>query len=261
MEGLIYLIKVKRIKKPEELTDKEQQRLTEEFKHDKHKQVWNKKYIRERLLQECNGKCVYCESRIGGDKDMQIDHFHYKNEYEEEVVLWENLNPSCQHCNRSKGSHDTYRVPIINPFEQNPQDYFCIKSYRYYSKNDDVEEIARTTIDVLGLNDTLQVVVRRFQIGNELMEKIQESYEMASENKSILCSNIRKRNRVMQKCRGFLREGMREEEYSAFMAAIIKSDPYYQKLKELLIELNLWNEELQELDEKLDEVRLQMGRD
>ena len=255
------MIKVKRIKKPKELTDKEQQRLTEEFKHDKHKQVWNKKYIRERLLEECNGKCVYCESRIGGDRDMQIDHFHYKNKYEEEVVLWENLNPSCQHCNRNKSSHDTYRDPIINPFEQNPQDYLCIKDYRYYSKNDKVEEIVRTTIDVLGLNDTREIVVNRFQIGNELLEKMQHLYELAKEKESSLCSKVKIKNKVLNGFKNLLILGTKEEEYSAFMAAIIKSDPYYQKLKELLIELNLWNEELQELDEKLDEVRLQVGRD
>lgn len=255
------MIKVKRIEKPKELTDEEQQQLTETFKLDKRKRVWDKKYIKERLLKECNGKCVYCESKIGEYSDMHIDHFHCKDKYKEEVVSWENLNPSCQHCNRSKGSHDTYRDPIVNPFEQNPQDYFCIKSYRYYSKNDDVEEIVRTTIDVLGLNDTRQIVVRRFQIGNKLMEKMQEIYELASENKLILCSNIRKRNKVVQGCSGFLQAGMREEEYSAFMAAIIKNDPYYQKLKDLLIELKLWNEELQELDKKLDEVKLQIGRD
>ena len=58
--------------------------------------------------------------------------------------------------------------PIINPFEQNPQDYFCIKHYRYYSKNSEVEEIARRTIGVLELNDTENVVMLRFKVGEML---------------------------------------------------------------------------------------------
>lgn len=255
------MIKVKRIKKPKELTDKKQRQLTEEFKRDKHKQVWNKKYIRKRLLKECNGKCVYCEVKIGGDRDMQIDHFHYKNKYEEEVVLWENLNPSCQHCNRNKSSHDTYLYPIINPFEQNPQDYFCVREYRYYSKNDEVEEIVRTTIDVLGLNDTREIVANRFQIGNELLEKMQQLHDLAEEKESSLCSNVRIKNRVLNGLKNLLILGTKEEEYSAFMATAIKNDIYYKKLKILLTKLELWNNELQELDKKVDEVKLQMGRD
>ena len=140
-------------------------------------------------MKECHGKCVYCESLIGeGHKEMHIDHFHYKDKYKDEVVSWENLNPSCPHCNKSKSSHDTYAEPIINPFEQNPQDYFCIKHYRYYSKNSEVEEIARRTIGVLELNDTENVVMLRFKVGEALIQEIQDICEFAIENKDILCS-------------------------------------------------------------------------
>ena len=129
------MIKVERIEQPEELTEDVQHQLTAEFKKDK-KSVWDKKYIKDKLLKECNNKCVYCECFIGkGHKEMHIDHFHYKDKYEDEVVVWSNLNPSCPHCNKSKSSHDTYEEPIINPFEQNPQDYFYLKNYRYYGKN------------------------------------------------------------------------------------------------------------------------------
>lgn len=201
MGGLIYVIKVERIDKPRELTDDVQKQLTDEFKKDKKKQVWNKSYIRKELLKECHGKCVYCESLIGeGHKEMHIDHFHYKDKYKDEVVSWENLNPSCPHCNKSKSSHDTYAEPIINPFEQNPQDYFCIKHYRYYSKNSEVEEIARRTIGVLELNDTENVVMLRFKVGEALIQEIQDICEFAIENKDILCSKTVKRNRVLRGC-------------------------------------------------------------
>lgn len=256
------MIKVERINKPKELTDDVQKQLTDEFKKDKKKQVWNKSYIRRELLKECHGKCVYCESLIGeGHKEMHVDHFHYKDKYKDEVVLWKNLNPSCPHCNKSKSSHDTYVEPIINPFEQNPQEYFCIKHYRYYSKNSEVEEIVRRTIDVLELNNTENVVMLRFKIGEALIQEIQDIYEFAIENKDILCSKTVKRNRVLRGCRNILKKGTKDAEYAAFMSSIIMGDSYYKKLRELLKELNLWDDELQELDEEVDKIKLQRNED
>lgn len=259
---MIYVIKVERIEKPKELTVDVQKQLTEEFKKDKNKKVWNKKYIRENLLKECHGKCIYCEARIGpGNKEMHVDHFHYKDKYIDEVVLWKNLNPSCPHCNKSKSSHDTYSDPIVNPFEQNPQDYFYVKHYRYYSKNASVEKIVRTTIDVLGLNDTEEKVKLRFEMGEALIEQIQSTYEFASENKEILSNDTRKRNRVLRGCRNLLKKGTKEAEYAAFMATIIKSELDYKKLKDLLKELYLWDDELQKLDKEIDQIKLQTEED
>lgn len=231
--------------------------MTEEFKQNKKKIVWNKKYIRDNLLVESHNKCVYCECFIGeGHKEMHIDHFHYKDKYENEVVKWENLNPSCPHCNKSKSVHDTYESPIINPFEQNPQEYFYIKNYRYYSRNAGTEKIVRNTIDVLGLNDTEEVVKSRFEQGDALISKIQDIYELAAENRDILCKDTRKRNRVLSGCHNLLKKGIKEAEYAAFMATIIQDDIYYIKLRTLLHELNLWDESLEDLDGQVKKLKM-----
>ncbi len=262
MGGLICLIKVNRIDKPKELTKEVQQQLTDEFKKDKNKNVWNKKYIRDQLILECNSKCVYCECFIGnGHKEMHIDHFHYKNKYKDEVVTWENLNPSCSTCNKNKSQHDTYETPIINPFEQEPKDYFYLKNYRYYSRNEKVDKIVHDTINVLGLNDTENIVKLRFEQGETLIDKINDIYELAEENKEILNNNISKKNRVMRGCKNILRKGIKEAEYSAFMATIIKNDENYIKLKQLLIRLKIWNEELQSLDEQVEKIKMQIYPD
>lgn len=251
------MIKIKRSEKPEQLTEELQKQLTEEFKKNKEKNVWNKPFIREKLLEESNSKCVYCECFIGnGRKEMHIDHFHYKDKYIDEVVNWDNLNPSCPHCNKNKSIHDTYLSPIINPFEQNPKDYFYIKNYRYYSRNNNVEEIVHNTISVLGLNDTEKVVIFRFKQGEALIDKIQDIYEIANENKQVLCSDTRKRNKVLRGCRNLLTNGIKTAEYSAYMATIIKESIYYNRLKQILIELNLWDEDLCALDEEVEEMKM-----
>ncbi|WP_278572898.1 HNH endonuclease [Fusobacterium ulcerans] len=256
------MIKIERSEKPEQLTEELQKKLTEEFKKHKEKSVWNKPFIREKLLEESNSKCVYCECFIGnGRKEMHIDHFHYKDKYIEEVVSWDNLNPSCPHCNKSKSTHDTYLFPIINPFEQNPKDYFYLKNYRYYSRNNDVEEIVRNTISVLGLNDTEKVVKFRFEQAEILIDKIEDIYNFANENKEVLCYDIRKKNRVLRGCHNLLTKGIKTAEYSAYMATVIKENEYYSRLKQILIELNLWDEDLYALDEEVGEMKMQTSRD
>ena len=237
------MIKLTRSNPPEKLTKEEQKKLTEEFKKNKKKSVWNKPYIRDALLKECNGKCIYCESLIGsGNKEMHVDHFHYKDKYVDEVVSWNNLNPSCPHCNKSKSTHDTYEDPIINPFEDNPQDYFYITNYRYRSKNKNVDNIVRNTINVLA-------------------DKIITIYDLAIEYQSTLSDNIPKRNRVLKGCKNLLKLCINTAEFSAFMATTIQEDDYYKKLKNLLQELNIWDEELDELDKSANKIKLATSRD
>ena len=52
------MIKLTRSNPPEKLTKEEQKKLTEEFKKDKKKCVWNKPYSRDALLKESKGKCI-----------------------------------------------------------------------------------------------------------------------------------------------------------------------------------------------------------
>lgn len=256
------MIKLERAEKPKKLTCEVQRILTEEFKNDKKKAVWNKKYIRDALLAESNKKCAYCECFIGaGEKEMHIDHFHYKDKYVDEVVSWENLFPSCPHCNKQKSTHDTYMEPIVNPFEQDPKEYFYLKNYRYYSRNNRVEKIARKTIDVLGLNDTEELVRHRFDQGEKLEDKIFDIYQLANENKLILCTDIQKRNRVLRGCKNILNKGVETAEYSAFMATIIMEDDYYKKLRTILLELGLWDEELDLLDKEVESIKMRTKPD
>lgn len=256
------MIKLVKNPKPVKLTDELQEQLTKEFKRNKTKAVWNKKYIREGLLKESNGKCAYCECFVGrGHKEMHVDHFHYKDKYEDEVVKWDNLLPACPHCNKKKSTHDTYLKPIINPFLQNPQDYFYIKQYRYYSKNRMVEDVARETIGVLGLNDTEEISMSRFLQGEALSEQIQDIYELAKEHKDILMTDTQKRNRVLRGCKNILKKGTPKAEFAAFMATIIQTDDDFARLKELLKELKLWNNELDLLDIEVQSIVLSVESD
>ena len=131
-----------------------------------------------------------------------------------------------------------------------------IKNYRYYLKNIKVKAVVRKTIDVLGLNDTEHVVRNRYEQGEAIINQIQNIYEFAVDNKEVLCSDIRKRNRVLRGCKNILRKGIKTAEYSAFIATILQTEEDYLELKSLLKNCDLWDEELQILDEETNKIRM-----
>lgn len=249
------MIKITRGNKPAELTPELEIELTEKFRKDQSKSVWNKPYIRNALFDMSHGKCCYCEIKLREEgKFMHVEHFHNKSSYPEEVVKWDNLLPSCNRCNISKGTHDTYKEEIINPCIDNPKDYFYIKNYRYRTKNNN--EKAKKTIDVLYLNDTDELVGPRFKIGNEIQDKIQDLLDkmqeyILSEGKSVII-----KNKIVYGVRDLLKLAQPTEEYSATVATIIICDEDYKKLKEMMVNHEIWNENLTFLEENVNRIAL-----
>lgn len=240
--------KIQRIPKPIDLTEAIQEKLTEEFKKDVKKRVWSKTYIREALLKMSLSKCCYCEASIGpGCKEMHVEHYHPKKEYPDEVVDWENLLPSCPHCNKSKGEHDTYKEPIINPSVEDPRKYLYFRDYRYKSRDLAPDSIGKRTLFVLNLNDTEEIKNTRFIVAERLNTEIENIFELALDNKDILCSNTRIKNRVLNGCKNLLKFCQPSSEYGSFMSTILHNDENFKELCKILKQLGLWNEELEEL--------------
>lgn len=239
------MIKTKRTECPVELSDEVKERLTEEYKTTGNS-VWKKKYIKDNLLNMSNSKCCFCEMKLDEEgKYMQVEHFHYKSKYPDEVVDWNNLLPSCNRCNFYKGTHDTIEDPIIDPCVQTPTDYLYMENYRLKSKNNN--SLANTTIDVLYLNDSDRLVYPRFIIGEQVHELIQQLntlFEVYSED----ISNVKNRNKVISCIRRLLLLAQSDKEYSATVATVIATDDVYNKLKLELIESGIWSEEIEQLD-------------
>ena len=239
------MIRLIRPDKPKKLAEQETV-LTNEFLKDNKKTVWKKEYIQKPLLEMTNYKCSYCERAIGKNtgQDVHIDHFKYKNKYKELVVDWNNLLPSCAQCNRNKGTHDTVEQPIINPAETDPRDYLFISQYRYYSKDARQDSIGRRTLDVLLLNDSDDCCIVRFKLGNELAERVEDLYNITVDKGEELKTDTATKNKVISGCRKLLKKCLPTEEYSAFMATSLHTDNNFLALKDALIKLELWDEEL-----------------
>lgn len=245
------MIQLLRPPKPQKLADNEAE-LTERFKKNNKDAVWNRSYIRSALLEMSNAKCCYCECKVGaGEREMHVDHFKPKSIYPDLVVKWENLLPSCPHCNKEKSSHDTGAEPIVNPSEDDPREFFYLKDYRYYCFDNADSSIARRTLGVLSLNDSTENVYKRYLIGNELHSKIDEIAELAIENE-ILKTKTTMRNRIRNGCKNILKQGFPEAVYSAFMATLIFNDENFKTCMEILKRQDIWDDELEESFQKMN---------
>ena len=163
------MIPLQRAPKPDYLTDEKVQELTNQYQLNTKNTVWKSLEIKEPLLESSNKKCAYCEC-ILQEKDSysQIEHFHPKLLYPQEVVLWDNLLPACGRCNAHKGDHNTVKIPIINPYKDVPKEHLSTQAFRLYPKTD----MGKITITRLNLNDNNRLCIPRFKLCNEVNEKL-----------------------------------------------------------------------------------------
>jgi hypothetical protein len=244
------MIQLQAVEKPAQLTDDLVQKLTEEFKQTGN-DVWKKKYITEALLTMSFDKCCFCETKINEEsKYMEVEHFHPKKYYKDEVVLWENLLPICKRCNVSKSDHDSVKYPIIHPVINNPKEHLRLRGYRFYGLTD----LGKLTVKEVYLNDSNRMVKKRFEIGEAIIDGLIELLDMIK-NYCSKPSNY-DRNKTIAKLKKIMLEGTKEYEYSATAATVILKDDNYQEIKQLFKSNNLWNDEFIELEKQISECAL-----
>lgn len=235
------MIKLHRCDKPKELTASLAVGLTERFKADE-SSVWNAPFIRVALCISSSSKCAYCECRISDEsKYLEVDHFRSKRFWPDEVVSWENLLPACKRCNVRKGSHDVSSEPIINPYDCDPKDHLALRWYRFK----DLTALGSSTIAVLGLNDQARLVVKRFEIGEALHERIESIAE-----KLELCkigSNTRRINRLAAQVEALLIECLPNSVYSATAATVVTTHDMFLSVASDMRILGVWSSGMQEM--------------
>ncbi len=241
------MIKIELTNKPEELSDDVQKELTERFKADHKDQVWRQDYIREALRDMTNNKCAYSEAEFTNSSYLEIEHFRYKEKYEDLVVEWGNLLPACKTCNVCKGDLDVEETPIVNPLVDNPKDHLYVKALRLRGKDDK----GKNTVIHLGLN--LEPISKpRILLSLEITNSIWKLSEVWDDAKT----NIKKRNcinnlyEIMVKCD-------KTHPYSAFLSTyLLYIDDSYKLLKSKIQSDNMWSDALQAKENELREIAL-----
>lgn len=239
------MIRLSDLPPPPELTDELITELTQKFKQTG-ESVWKKPFIVMGLLEMSHQKCAFSECKLVEEgKYPEVEHFHPKSLYPDEVVKWENLLPLNNACNRAKSNHDTKREPIINPRYENPKEHLYFQGYRFKSKTPK----GRLTIDVLDLNDRQTWVNKRYEIGSKAVEELEEIREKLISYDTQ--SNARVRTKIVSALRNLLFQGTPKAEYSAVVASYLLHDEDFEIVKTLMQQLSLWDEEFDKLEHQL----------
>jgi hypothetical protein len=250
------MIKLDRTPKPVELTPELQVKLTAEFKLSG-KSVWNIDFIKRGLLDFSRNKCCYCEVNIKEEsKYLEVEHFHHKNIYKDEVMEWDNLLPACKRCNGQKGDHDTKKEPIIDPTIVDPKKH--LKYWRYRIKGSD--GLGKITVSVLNLNDPDRLVTKRYEIGNAIQVKLEELNDLVDDYISGVQTKTIRKNRIINGIKDLMREGLPPAIYSATSATVILTDTEFDCLKSKLSSIGFWDSELSELEVHLLNIALELEK-
>lgn len=244
------MIKLDRPPCPPELTLRMNE-LTEEYKNSK-KPVWKKKFITNPLLKMSNEKCCFCECKlIEEGKYMQVEHFHHKDEYDDEVVEWSNLLPICIRCNSHKRDHDTYSKPIIDPTVNDPKNHLSLSRFRIKGKDD----LGKLTVEVLDLNDTLEIATPRFQVAKEALDKLDDIIESIDKFERSEKTDIDKA-KIIRKVKALLRSCTATSKYSCVVSTVVLTDSLYDTLKSKLVSSGFWTEEMEKIEVLAKKVKL-----
>ncbi|MBN2890649.1 MAG: HNH endonuclease [Bacteroidales bacterium] len=244
------MIRIKRTEKPKKLTEEHQKELTEKFKKTG-EDVWNKKYLKDALLEMSHYKCCYCETKINTEsKYLEVEHFHPKKIYKDEVILWENLLPSCKRCNGKKGEHDTKKEPILNPTIQIPSEHIFLKDFFFFGK----DVLGENTIINLSLNDVDRIVTERFNVGKVLIIQLSDILILVKDYK--LEQTNRNKNKIVERLENLMLQAIPKAEYSATCATVILNNIFYLQIRSEMKKLSLWSEEFENLEKEMEYCRL-----
>lgn len=239
------MIKLALSEKPIELTQEEQNRLTQEFKDSgKKTTVYKKSYIEKAVKALAYGKCCFSEIKLDTRSTYtEIEHFYPKDLYPDEVVRWGNLVPSSKKCNTSKSNTDTKKFPIINPFEDNPREYIFFLSGRLYSR--DTEGIGQNTIDYCALNDRHHFVTPRAILSLLVVDDLEAIYRLNFIDGDIKQLSQRRQKNQINRIKGYFAGINRKAEFSACTATSVIDAPFFSDLIIALKNNQFWDDEFE----------------
>lgn len=236
------MIKLEAVPPPSQLTAQLVEELTAKFKQDG-SAVWNKDFIKNRLLEMSNGKCAYSEIKLQEEgKYMEVEHFLPKSAHPDKVVEWDNLLPASKFCNIKKGDKIH---PIVHPARDIPKEHLYMIDSMIFGKTPK----GKNSVIILGLNDSEQLLKPRSEIRRAVQVELNKQYNQV--DSFVQNPNSTKALEIINSLENLLEQGTRKEAYSATVATTILNDPHYLAIKKVFKANNLWTSEIEVLEEEL----------
>ena len=171
---------------------------------------YNQPEVKKALKDETNGKCMYCESPIGHIAYEHIEHYRPKaaHKYPHLTFEWTNLGLACPVCNLNKKDEFDENCSFINPYIDDPDDYFIALGHFIYHKP--CNQRAELTEKVIDLNRS-ELIERR----KERIDAIRGLIELyAKESNPTLKKILEKEIDI---------ESQKDKPYSMCVKSIIKA--------------------------------------
>ncbi len=131
--------------------------------------------LKDHLIAEAHGKCVYCESKITHLYFGDIEHIKPQALFPHERLVVDNLVFACARCNNAKSDFWDPTTPLLNPYLDDPNEELLALGYLIARRPGRVR--ARLTIDHLDLNRPALLERRRERI--ELLQALADQFTEA----------------------------------------------------------------------------------
>lgn len=84
---------------------------------------WRHKQIKERLAEEVEGKCAYCEAFVEDVSYPHVEHILPKAPFPQLAHVWINLTSACARCNTAKGDFYVQDDGLLDPYKDQLSDH------------------------------------------------------------------------------------------------------------------------------------------
>lgn len=165
---------------------------------------------KEALKKANSDKCMYCESKISQIDFAHIEHFKPKatDKYPELEFVWDNLGYACPKCNNAKSDKFHNDTPYIDPYSEDPSEYFYATGAWLFIKNG--SERSEISIRDIELNRP-ELLEKRLEKITEIQKSINSCHRTS--NEALKAAAL---NELEQ-------ESCSEKEYSFFVVALFKA--------------------------------------
>lgn len=165
---------------------------TEEYLRDRAsgesaKARWSHTEVRDSLRSETYEKCAYCESEVDSVAWPHVEHIRPKSKFPNLVLAWENLTLACPRCNQNKGSYDEVTQPLLNPYEDEPDEH--LQFLAGFVRVRDGSTRGEVTIRVLKLHRGA-IAARRLQRIEQVELLVQAWHRAPVGLKEVLCEQV-----------------------------------------------------------------------
>jgi len=196
--------------------------------------------IKEPLFECSFHKCAFCECKPDRGGNIEVEHFAPKSKYPELAFEWDNFLPVCRKCNEAKHDHDTFQESIINPFKEDPEQYF---EYNFLIIKPKAtcpdKQKAERTIKVCDLNRSSLNIDRA-----ELMKALTQYLKTVAHYIDLIeeADTERKRHDRVVKLRDSIENIevhlKKDSLYSGYCKWFISTQDIYKKAKDIIKELS-----------------------